>query len=134
MDCIFCDILDGRRAGHFVYEDEKHIAFLDKYPIDHGHTLVIPRNHHERITQMKAQDVGNLFSQIPKIANAIIAATGAVAFSLGQNNGREAKQIVPHVHVHIIPRYKDQETVWTKRKIAPDSELLELANKIKSHM
>ena len=134
MDCIFCDILDGRRAGHFVYEDEKHIAFLDKYPIDHGHTLVIPRNHHERITQMHAQDVGNLFSQIPKIANAIIAATGAVAFSLGQNNGREAKQIVPHVHVHIIPRYKDQETVWTKRKIAPDSELLELANKIKSHM
>ena len=50
MSCIFCDILDGTRDGHIVYEDNDHIAFLDKYPIDDGHTLVIPRKHHEKIT------------------------------------------------------------------------------------
>ena len=133
-NCIFCNILDGTRKGHIIYEDAKHIAFLDKYPIDHGHSLVIPRNHHELITQMNASDVGDLFSKIPKIANAIISATKADAFSLGQNNGREAKQIVPHVHVHIIPRYKNKETMWTKREIALDSDLYSLAQKIKSHL
>ena len=45
MACIFCDILDGKRDGHIVYEDEEHLAFLDKYPIDDGHTLVIPKKH-----------------------------------------------------------------------------------------
>ena len=129
--CIFCDILNGKRIGHLIYADKKHIAFLDKYPIDHGHSLVIPRNHHRRITDMDSADVGDLFSKIPKIASAILQTTGAVAFSLGQNNGREAKQIVPHVHVHIIPRYKNKATEWTKRRITPDSDLLELAAKIK---
>ena len=52
MTCIFCDILDGKREGHFIYEDKDHVAFLDKYPIEDGHTLVIPRIHHEKITDM----------------------------------------------------------------------------------
>ena len=47
MTCIFCDILAGKRDGHIVYEDENHIALLDKYPIDDGHTLVIPKKHYE---------------------------------------------------------------------------------------
>ena len=67
MSCIFCDILDGKRDGHFLYEDESHVAFLDKYPIDVGHSLVIPRKHHERITEMDSENVGNLFSIVPKV-------------------------------------------------------------------
>lgn len=132
MGCIFCDILDGKRDGHFLYEDEHHAAFLDKYPIDVGHSLVVPRKHHERITDMDYASVGNVFSVVPKIAKAILDATGADAFSLGQNNGRAAKQIIPHVHIHIIPRYNSKGTVWTKRQISDDGELLELAKKIRS--
>ena len=132
MVCIFCDILSGTRGGHFLYEDEHHVAFLDKYPIDVGHSLVIPREHHEKITDMNPENVGKLFSIVPKIAKAIIDATGADAFSLGQNNGRAAKQIIPHVHVHIIPRYNHRGTVWTKRSISTDEELASLAKKIKS--
>ncbi len=49
-----------------------------------------------------------------------------------QNNGRAAKQIVPHVHVHIIPRFNDKETVWTKREIKKDDELKKLAEKIRN--
>lgn len=134
MGCIFCDILQGKSQAHAVYEDKKHLAFLDKYPIDHGHTLVITRTHYERITDMNATSVGDLFSQVPKIARAVLKATGATAFSLGQNNGREANQIIPHIHIHIIPRYKDKGTVWTKRNIAQKKELAELADKIKSNM
>lgn len=131
MACIFCEILDGKRDGHFLYEDEHHVAFLDKYPIDVGHSLVIPRKHHEQITDMGSQAVGNLFAIVPKIAGAILEATGADAFSLGQNNGRAAKQIIPHVHIHIIPRYNSKGTIWTKRQISKDEELFKLASKIK---
>ena len=134
MGCIFCDILDGTRNGHLVYEDKDHIAILDKYPIDDGHTLVIPRKHHEKITDMDSNDVGKIFSLIPKIAKAVLAGAGADAFSLAQNNGKAAKQIIPHVHIHIIPRYNNKGTVWTKRQIPTDEVLSELAVKIKSAM
>ena len=96
MGCIFCDILSGQREGHFIYEDEYHVSILDKYPIDNGHSLVIPKEHYEKITDMKPDAVGELFSIVPKIASAILDATGADAFSIGQNNGRAAKQIIPH--------------------------------------
>ncbi len=131
MDCIFCDILSGKRNGHFLYQDSNHVAFLDKYPIDVGHSLVVPKEHHERITDMDPNSVGNLFIVVQKVAKAVLSATGADAFSLGQNNGKAAKQIIPHVHVHIIPRYNHKGTIWTKRSISDDGELAYLAKKIK---
>ena len=132
MGCLFCDILDGKKDGHFLYQDDSHVAFLDRYPIDVGHSLVLPRKHHEQITDMTPEDVGKIFAFVPKIAKAILEATGADAFSIGQNNGEAAKQIVPHVHIHIIPRYNSKGAVWTKRQIASDDELSELAKKIRS--
>lgn len=131
MNCIFCDILSGIKDGHIFYEDDLHIAFLDKYPIDTGHSLIVPRKHYEKITDMNPSAVGEMFSIVPKIAEAILDATGADAFSVGQNNGKAAKQIIPHVHVHIIPRYNHKGTVWTKRVIEDVNELLKLAEKIK---
>ncbi|MBS1268682.1 MAG: hypothetical protein MAG458_01414 [Nitrosopumilus sp.] len=132
MSCIFCDILDGKRDGYLIYEDESHIAFLDKYPVDVGHSLLIPKKHHEKITDMEISNVGKIFSVVPKVAKAILDATGADAFTLSQNNGKSAKQIIPHVHIHIIPRYAVKGAIWTKREIADDSELLELSKKIKT--
>ena len=132
MTCIFCDILEGKRDAHIVYEDEEHVAFLDKYPIDDGHTLVIPKKHYERITDMDSNDVGEIFSIVPKIAKAVLSGAGADAFSLAQNNGKAAKQIIPHVHIHIIPRYNNKGTLWTKRQIPTNDELFELSEKIKS--
>ncbi|MGD2107741.1 MAG: HIT domain-containing protein, partial [Nitrosopumilaceae archaeon] len=69
-----------------------------------------------------------------KIANAIADATGADAFSLAQNNGRAAKQIIPHVHIHIIPRYNHKGTIWTKRVIEEEDKLFELAEKIRNSL
>ena len=134
MRCLFCDILDGKEEGHFLYEDDSHVAFLDKYPIDFGHSLILPRKHHEKITDMNPEDVGTVFSLVPKIAKAILDATNADAFSIAQNNGRAAKQIIPHVHIHLIPRYNNKGTVWTKRQIINDDELSELAKKIRSFL
>ncbi len=134
MDCIFCDIIQRKKEGYFIYEDESYIAFLDKYPIDYGHSLILPRDHYERVTDMNSDKVGELFSKVPKIAKAIIETTKADAFSLAQNNGRAAKQIVPHVHIHVIPRFNNKGTVWTKRDIGKDEELKILAEKIRKCM
>ena len=132
MACIFCDIVEGKLDGHIIYEDESHMVFLDKYPIDEGHTLVIPKKHYERITDMAPEDVGKIFTLVPKIAKAVLLGAGADAFSLAQNNGKAAKQIIPHVHIHIIPRYANKATMWTKRQIPTDDELSNLKEKIQS--
>ena len=124
-------MIDGKLPCHIIYEDDDCLVILDKYPIDNGHSLIITKKHSEKITDMNIDDVSKLFSKIPKIANAIIKATHADAFSIAQNNGKSAKQIIPHVHIHVIPRYNATGTLWTKRKIMNDDELSELAEKIK---
>jgi len=125
-------MIEGKLSCYMIYQDDDCIAILDKYPIDNGHSLVIPKKPHEKLTDMDVDEVAKLFSKIPKIANAIIKATNADAFSIAQNNGKAAKQIVPHVHVHIIPRYNKTGILWTKRKILKDNELNDLAQKIKN--
>ena len=132
MASIFTQIIDRKLPGFFVFEDQNHVAILDKYPIDHGHTLVIPKKPYELLTEMPQNEVAELFSLVPVIALAVKKATGADAFSIAQNNGKAAKQIIPHVHVHIIPRYSNKGTVWTKRNIPDDSELENLSKKIKA--
>jgi histidine triad (HIT) family protein len=81
---------------------------------------------------MSVEEIMDLFSKIPKIISAIIKATKADGFSIAQNNGKAAKQIIPHVHVHIIPRYNTTETLWTQRKLVKDVELNKLVQKIRS--
>ena len=125
-------MIDSKLSCHMIYQDDDCIVILDKYPIDHGHSLIITKKPYEKITDMDINEVGKLFSKIPKIANAIIRATNADAFSIAQNNGKAAKQIIPHVHIHIIPRYDTTGTLWTKRKIMSDNELSELSEKIKN--
>ena len=125
-------MIGGKLSCNMIYEDDDSLVILDKYPIDNGHSLIITKKHSEKITDMNTDDVSRLFSKIPKIANAIIKATNADAFSIAQNNGKAAKQIIPHVHIHIIPRYNVTGTLWTKRKIMDDNELSELAKKIKN--
>ena len=132
MKCIFCDIATKKQDAHVIYEDNSHIAIMDKYPIQHGHSLVIPKEHNEKILDMPVENVSLLFSKVPLVANAILRATGADGFNIGQNNGKAANQIIPHVHVHIIPRYEKLNNPWKRRMIADDVELAKLANKIKS--
>ena len=116
-------MIDGKLSCNMFYQDDDCIVILDKYPIDHGHSLIITKKPYEKITDMDTNEVAKLFSKIPKIANAIIMATNADAFSIAQNNGKAAKQIIPHVHIHVIPRYNATGTLWTKRKIMSDDEL-----------
>lgn len=134
MDCLFCDIIKRKQEACVVFEDDSHIAIMDKYPIQKGHCLVMPKLHHEKIIDMPNDMVGELFSRVPIVARAILAATGADGFNIGQNNGKSANQIIPHVHVHIIPRYNKVGNTWARRMIAKDDDLDALAKSIKNNI
>ncbi len=130
--CIFCDIITGKLPCHLIHKDDNHIVILDRYPIDVGHSLIITKKPYEMLTDMNTEEIMDLFSKIPKIVSAIIKATKADGFSIAQNNGKAAKQIIPHVHVHIIPRYNATGTLWTQRKLIEDVELDKLVQRIRS--
>jgi len=83
---------------------------------------------------MSNDEVGALFSRVPVVARAILAATGADGFNIGQNNGKSANQIIPHVHVHVIPRYQKIGNSWARRMIAQNDDLNELAKKIRDNI
>ncbi|AUG48740.1 HIT family protein [Haloarcula taiwanensis] len=106
-DCIFCQIVAGDIPGRTVYEDDTVLAFLDANPLSPGHTLVIPKAHHERLNDTPADVAGAVMSTLHELVPAVEAAVDAPASTVAFNNGEEAGQEVPHVHGHIVPRFED---------------------------
>ena len=131
--CIFCSIVVGRQPGVNVYHDDEFMVIMDKYPINIGHILVIPTKHYDNLLQMPPDEVGRLYSLVPHVAKAVVSAVNADGFNVGQNNGIAANQIVPHVHVHIVPRFIDDspDGKWPARRVAPNDELAKTAQKIR---
>ena len=105
MDCVFCRIVRGELSAHKVYEDSETLAFLDIHPMTDGHTLVIPKVHAERLSKLSPELAGKLFQAVWRVTERVAQALQAPAFNIGINDGRAAGQAVPHVHVHIIPRF-----------------------------
>ena len=106
-DCIFCRIVADEIPSARVYEDEKVVAFMDIGPLRPGHTLLIPREHYERFTDLPEDLAAHLGSVLPRLAAAVVKAANADGFNLHQTNGACSGQVVPHVHIHIIPRHDD---------------------------
>ena len=131
--CVFCSIVSRRLTSVDIYEESDFMVIMDKYPINIGHTLIITKRHYDNLLSMSSTDVGKLYSLVPRVAKAVISAVKADGFNVGQNNGRAANQIVPHVHVHIIPRFNEQTEngKWPTRRVASYSELQVVAKKIK---
>ena len=103
-DCLFCKMVAGQIPVTKIYEDETVLAFLDIGPISDGHTLVIPKQHFEKLHDCPAELLGQVFTRIGKIAGAVAAAMNSDGYNLLCNNGRAAGQLIQHLHFHIIPR------------------------------
>lgn len=103
-DCIFCRIAAGRIPCHKVHEDDRVVAFLDIMPLSAGHVLIIPKAHSATVDEMADDDAAACGRVIPRLARAVMKATGSKAYNVLQNNGRAAHQAVDHVHFHIIPK------------------------------
>ncbi|AKI35932.1 TPA: HIT family protein [Streptococcus pyogenes] len=110
-NCIFCSIIQGDIPSSKVYEDEQVLAFLDISQTTKGHTLVIPKQHVRNLLEMTAETASHLFARIPKIVRAIQSATGATAMNIINNNEALAGQTVFHAHVHLVPRYNEEDGI-----------------------
>jgi len=102
MDCIFCRISNGEIPTQIITETSHSIAFLDAFPLTKGHTLVIPKKHHEKVQNMSSEENIDLFSTVHKVISKVDKLTGATLMAI--RNGKEAGQELPHVHVHLVPR------------------------------
>jgi len=105
--CIFCKIVAGEILGHVVYENEHVLAFLDISQTTEGHTLIIPKVHKTDIFEMESLMMEQVFSIVPRIATALKKTFGCSGINIVSNNGESAGQSVFHYHVHLIPRYGD---------------------------
>ncbi|SEW19252.1 HIT family protein [Halobacterium jilantaiense] len=105
-DCIFCQIVDGEIPGRVVYEDDDVLAFLDANPMAPGHTLVVPKAHHETLGDLPEADGSAVFAALHRLAPLVEDAVDADASTVAFNNGEAAGQEIPHVHGHVIPRFE----------------------------
>ena len=133
-DCIFCKIAQKEIASYLVKESENFLAFLDIHPHSPGHTLVIPKEHFENLKELN-ENLGNEFIKIIKDTIIILSrALKTTDFTLGINEGPLAGQAVLHLHLHIMPRFKNDgggsihSVVYNK----PEESLEEIYQKIKN--
>ena len=130
MACVFCDIVNRLIPAYIIFEDERHIAFLDKYPISIGHTLVLPKTHYERVNDMSREEFSALYSRVYSLNRIITSRVGATASHLSINDGAAANQLIPHIHVHIIPRSHADSAGFTARKLLRAEEMEEIRKKL----
>lgn len=105
MSCIFCRIVSGEIRGEIVARDASTVAFLDVSPLADGHVLVVPVAHVARVEDLSEEQSAALFRTVCALAGPVRAAVGAAGSTIGINNGEATGQTVPHVHVHIVPRW-----------------------------
>ena len=107
--CIFCKIIHGDVPSVKVYEDKHVLAFLDISQVTKGHTLVIPKKHVKDIYEMDDDTASQVFRVVPKISRAITETLDAKGLNIAINNREVAGQTVFHSHIHLVPRYSDQD-------------------------
>jgi len=130
-DCIFCKIIEDKLPAYKVYEDEKFMAFLDIAPVNPGHTLVVPKKHFVSLSDVPKEYTADFMTVVKKVGDAVMEAVGVEGFNLGMNNGGVAGQIVPHVHMHIMPRVEsDGLKLWPSKKYSPGEDK-QVAQKIR---
>lgn len=131
-DCVFCDIVAGDAPAYRLHETDRTLAFLDIEPLNPGHALVVPKPHRETLTDMDADLVADTFRSARTVAEAVETAFDPDGLNLLQANGEAAGQEVFHAHVHVLPRYEDDnvEVSWPAGELN-DEEAEAVAEKIR---
>lgn len=106
-NCIFCKILKGDIPSTVVYEDELFKAILDVNPAARGHVIILPKKHAPNIFELPEEETSKIMMVAKKIATALKKAYSCDGVNILQNNGEAAGQTVFHLHVHVIPRFKE---------------------------
>lgn len=133
--CIFCDIVAGSVPAYRVLEDERTIAFLDHRPLLPGHVLVVPRTHYETLGELPADEVGPLFVNVQRLALAVERGLNADGSFVAVNI--RISQSVPHLHVHVVPRRKNDGLFgktfqWMRRPYPSSAAIVEVQRAIQA--
>lgn len=133
--CIFCKIIKGDIPCANIFEDDKVFGFLDIAPANKGHALIVTKNHYETLLNIPDEDLIDLMIKTKKIARAMSSSLGSEGFNVLMNNQKVAGQLVPHAHLHIIPRFNGDkiDLNWKPKKYNP-KEIDEFKEKIKSFL
>jgi histidine triad (HIT) family protein len=133
--CRFCEIVAGTRPAHVVLDDDVAMAFLDIRPLFPGHTLVVPRDHHETLADLPDDIVGPLFSRVKRLSRAMETGLGAQGSFVAENN--RVSQSVPHVHVHVVPRTRGDGLrgfFWPRTRYASDEDAAAIADRLSASL
>lgn len=131
-DCLFCKIIKNEIPGHFVMEEDDYVAILDLYGSAPGHTMVIPRKHGYSILDYSEKELGTYMVGVQKIAKKLEKAFNTDAITIGINHFEEDG--VPHLHIHLIPRHKDDggKVIQSVVKKESKEDLARIAEKIRN--
>jgi len=136
MECIFCKIIDGEIPAVKVLDEERVVAFMDINPSGKGHMLVVPKKHAENIFEISESDLAATVKAVKRCAKAAKEALNAEGITILQLNGKASDQIVPHLHIHIIPRWKNDGlpiSTW-EMKQGDMEEINDIARKVKKNI
>ena len=129
--CVFCAIVRGEESAHVVLDDEACMAFLDVRPLFPGHTLLVPREHHETLADLPVDQLEPLFSRAQRLSRAMEDVLGAAGSFVAMNN--RVSQSVPHLHVHVVPRNRKDGLrgfFWPRSKYGSEEEAAEVAARL----
>jgi len=131
-DCIFCKIIEGKIPCNKVYENKDVLAFLDMSPVNRGHVLIVPKKHSETLLDTDEQVLCKIIKATKKISNGVMKAVNANGINIIVNNFKAAGQIVPHMHMHIVPRFSSDGFTYTEpKKKFSESEMQKVAENIR---
>ncbi len=118
-ECLFCSLADGKIPSKKIYEDSAYLAVLDIKPASKGHVLLFPKKHYQLLGQMSDEETGKLFVLANKLSRVVFETVKAEGTNIHLANGGAAGQTMPHVVVHIIPRWKNDHVgfFWEGQKI-----------------
>lgn len=134
-DCIFCKIVQGDIPCSSIYEDQHLLAFLDINPFSPGHSLLITREHYNRLDQCPDTLIAHLAKKLGPLASAITSTVGADDYNILNNNGPASGQIIEHLHFHIIPRTANDSAIrFGPHHQYPPGRLEKLAQNIRKSM
>lgn len=132
IDCIFCQIIQGKKPAKIVYENKDALCFLPKKIDVYGHTLVIPKHHFQDIYDIPQDLLCKLIATIQLLTKEYKIKITSTGMNIFHASGRDGQQSVPHFHFHLFPRFKDDgvdtwpnlakkdfddEEIWKKLKL-----------------
>lgn len=131
-DCIFCKLANGEIPTNSIYEDDDFKVILDASPATKGHALILPKEHYDNIYEVDDSVAAKIMPLAKKLATHMTKKLGCDGFNILQNNGEAAGQTVFHLHVHLLPRYKDEKAIleWDHLEFS-DEEMAEIRDSLK---